>query len=75
MARQVAKVDIVGEDVEQAAVAIPEAQPSGGRGLGFQVDEQDAAAVLGQGSGKVDRGHGRAAALLVTNGDGPQGIP
>lgn len=75
MARKVAKVDVVGEDVEQAAVAIPEAQPCGGRGLGIQVDEQDAAAVLGQSSGEVDRGRGLpAAALLVANCDGPQGI-
>jgi hypothetical protein len=76
MVRQVSKVHVVGEDVEQSSVAITETQPGGGGGLGIQVDEQHAVSLLTQGRGKVDRSRGLpAAALLVADCNGPQGIP
>jgi hypothetical protein len=76
MVRHAAKVDVVGEDLEQPSVALTEPKPSRGRGLRIQVDEQDAVALLTQGRREVDGGRGLpAAALLVADCNGPQDIP
>jgi hypothetical protein len=64
VARKVAKVDVVSQDVEQPSVPITETKPAGGRGLGIQVDDQDAVPLLTQGRGEVDRGRSLPAAAL-----------
>ena len=62
----------IGQDVGNGPLNRPEvdAEPDGQVGLGVHVDAQDAIALLGQGTPKVDCGRRLAdAALLIRNRD------
>jgi hypothetical protein len=70
-----AKVDVVGERLEQPSAAFMKAEPCRSRHLGIEVDEQDTTAKLAQRGAQVDGGGAfSAAALLVGDCNGMQFI-